>query len=186
MKKILLLFVFAIATNQIRAQDERDAQIYSLVRNMEVAWDNKDASQFARNFCKEHDFIVWNGMYSPNITIEANKNGHEFLFSELEKKSDIKYVVDKIRYLSDQIALVHILGSTYQKDQTPPSYPTQILTWIVVNEDNSWKIKSFHSTDIEYDVFIMHEACPEESSSREQKENYAKEYYKSYYSSLTP
>lgn len=182
MHRILLLataFIWSFATAW--GQADNDIKILGLVQNLETAWNSKNPDQYANNFCAKHDFIVWNGMYSPNITKEANKNGHKFLFAEQEyKDTNIKYVIDKIRYLSDSIALVHVLGSLYEKNKKPLSYPTLIQTWVVLKEDQTWKIKSFHSSDIEYDIFIQEEPCPGIPTSEEEKVTYAKEFFKSY------
>lgn len=185
MKNIMFCAIAIMAMPCAKAQPDSDIKILGLVQSLEAAWNQKDAEMFAKNFCEEHDFIVWNGMYSPNITIEANKSGHKFLFTELDQQNtNVKYVVDKVRYLSDSIALVHILGSTYEKDRDPMPYPTQIQTWIVVNTDQSWKIKSLHSADIEYDIFIHNEPCPAIPTTEEEKMTYARQFYKSYSGSL--
>ncbi|HUM47719.1 MAG TPA: SgcJ/EcaC family oxidoreductase [Chitinophagales bacterium] len=124
-------------------------QIRENVATMEKGWNSKDGKLFSSPFAAVHDFIVWNGYYFPNQTQEMNAMAHQGLFDGPYRNTDLHLKVDKIKMMSNELALVHVIGSTYEKNSAVPENPAVIMTMIMEKKDKQWQIISFHNCDLE-------------------------------------
>ena len=133
MKRTLLLLTIVLISTITSAQKGSDEQeLKNLVGTLQKAWNSGAGETFASAFAEPHDFIVWNGYYFKNNTVQK-------LF----------YVIDKIKFLKEEIALLHILGAVAPKDEARPKDPEVLITMIVEKKNGNWKIVSFHNLDLE-------------------------------------
>jgi uncharacterized protein (TIGR02246 family) len=151
MKKTILMATIISAAMTLNAQNtnKEEELIRTVVKTIENGWIEKSGEKFSSVFAEVHDYIVWNGYYFPNMTRQANANAHQGLFNGPYRTVDVKFKVDKIKFLRSDLALAHIYGGTYEKGQAVPENPTVLMTMILEKKDNVWLIISFHNLDLE-------------------------------------
>jgi uncharacterized protein (TIGR02246 family) len=150
MKRIILFFSLLIFTTQVQAQSVTDEQaIRNVIQKLEKGWNNASGETFASVFTDTHDFIVWNGYYFKGQNIEDNTRTHDYIFSSMYKGTQLFLTVDKIRFIREDIALVHVFGSVVGKSETRPKDPQVLISMIVEKTNEDWKISSFHNLDLE-------------------------------------
>jgi uncharacterized protein (TIGR02246 family) len=151
MKKTIILsimttLVMSAATAQNKTADEQS--IRNIVSTMETSWNNKNGENFSSVFSDVHDYIVVNGFYFPGFTRQGNAAAHQGLFNGVYKTVDIRLNIDKISFIRNDLAMVHVLGGSYQKGTTPPADPMIIMTILAEKKNDTWKIISFHNHDL--------------------------------------
>jgi len=151
MKKLMLIAAITITSFGAVAQtgNKEEESIRAIVKTMENAWIEKSGEKFAAVFAPLHDFIVWNGYYFPNQTRQGNAAGHQALFNGVYKKLDVRLKVDKIKFIRNDIALVHTYGGLYEKGKTAPDNPGVLMSMLMEKKDAVWQIISFHNLDLE-------------------------------------
>jgi len=117
---------------------------YNLAQRLQKAWNSKDAAAFASPFGKNADFIhLLGGLGQGRDAIAA---GHKRLFETVFKDSKIAYVVERVRLVTDDVALVFMLqGLDFVRDGKPvhlKARPTALLrrvgsAWVVVHFQNT-------------------------------------------------
>lgn len=139
-----------LTTASIAQSGNADEQaIQQVVNTMETGWVQKNGETFASVFADAHDYIVWNGYYFPGFTRQRNAEAHQGLFNGPYKTYDVKFKIDKIRFLRPDLALVHVYGGGYQKGKSIPENPNVLMSMILEKKDGSWKIIAFHNLDLE-------------------------------------
>lgn len=141
----------AIATASALAQSgNADEQaIQQIVNTMEKGWTEKNGQIFSSVFADTHDYIVWNGYYFPNMTRERNAGAHQNLFSGPYRTYDVKFKIDKMKFIRPDLAIVHVYGGGYEKSKPAPEHPTVLMSMVIEKKDGTWKIISFHNLDLE-------------------------------------
>lgn len=147
MKKIIIMALMTLSSTLTFAQqNSNDEQaIHSIFSTLETGWNNKSGDTFSSVFADVHDYIVINGMYFPNWTKAGNRAAHQGLFDGIYKNRDIKIVVDKINFLTSDLAQVTVLAASFEKGGALPDDPNAIMTILTERKNNEWKIISFHN-----------------------------------------
>lgn len=138
-------------------QSSVEQSVLELVHKRESAWNAKDGFAFAAPFADDHNYVVWNGMYFPNANKDFNANAHQGLFKGPYRTMDLAIRLDKIRNITEDLKLVHLLITHHQKEEEIPDYPLLLVTMLVSKTDDVWKIISFHNLNIEYDQLLGRE-----------------------------
>ncbi len=150
MKRILFLLTVVLMSTITNAQKASEEQeLKNLVGTLQQGWNSASGETVASAFAEPHDFIVWNGYYFKNNTLKNNAETHQWIFNTMYKDTQLFYVIDKIKFLKDDIALLHVLGAVVKKDDARPKDPEVLLTIIAEKMDDRWKIVSFHNLDLE-------------------------------------
>lgn len=151
MKKLMFIaVVISISfTSMAQTTNKEEDAIRAVVKTVETGWIEKSGEKYASAFSEVHDYIVWNGYYFPNMTRQANADGHQNLFNGPYKNVDVKFKVDKIKFIRNDLALVHSYAGTYEKNKGAPENPTALITMIMEKKDGAWQIISFHNLDLE-------------------------------------
>lgn len=152
MKSLLftMLFLCSLMTATFSQSNSKDQEaIKKIVMSIEQGWNAKSGTQLASGFDDVHDYIVWNGLYFPNMTREDNARVHQGLFDGIYKTTSVRMVVDKINFVRDDLAMVNALGATYDETTPAPENPKVLITMLFEKKDNDWKIIAFHNSDIE-------------------------------------
>ncbi|MEZ4778446.1 MAG: SgcJ/EcaC family oxidoreductase [Flavobacteriaceae bacterium] len=150
MKKLVFIFTFAIIANTISAQSKKDEQdIKNTIQLLQKGWNAGSGKIFASAFSEPHDFIVWNGYYMKNNTVENNEKSHNFIYQKFYKDTQLFYTIDKIKYLSNDIALVHMLGAVVSNTEQKPTDPQVLISMVIQKDNGNWRIVSFHNLDLE-------------------------------------
>ena len=150
MKKVLFTIAILGITTLSFAQNQEDNQaIEQAIENLAIGWKNGDGNTFASSFASVHDFIVWNGFYFKDMKQEANAEAHTNLFKRVYPNTKLYHVIDKIKYIRQDIALVHVLGAVAEKSKPRPTNPQVLYSVILDKSSGEWKIISFHNLDLE-------------------------------------
>lgn len=151
MKKTICIMLSAIITTCAAAQPATadEQAIHKVISTMETAWMQKKGEVFASGFADVHDYIVWNGYYFPNWTRQANASAHQGLFDGVFRNVDIQLKIDKIRFLRNDLALVHVYSGSYEKGKSLPENPEMIISMIMEKKKGNWQIVAFHNLDLE-------------------------------------
>jgi uncharacterized protein (TIGR02246 family) len=115
-----------------------------IVEQLESAWNNADSVAWADLFAEDADFIhILGGHFTWRASIER---GHRTIFDTIYKGSTNKFVVEKVRFVGDHVAIVFLFGTL---KITTPGMPPQINarpTLIAERRDGGWKIVAFQNT----------------------------------------
>jgi uncharacterized protein (TIGR02246 family) len=134
-------------TQRNQASDQQPFR--DMITTMQTGWNTKNAQLFSSVFDKIHDYVVVNGIYLSGITPEANARSHQQIFNTIYRNTDLTLKIDKVRFVRPDLALVHLLGATYEHGKPVPADPMAVITLLVENKLDSWKIISFHNCNIE-------------------------------------
>lgn len=143
---MLFLVFFAVSTQaQTGASD--DAQIRELVKTMETGWAKKDGTLFAKPFADNSDYIVINGMWLKGKAAIAN--GHQGIFDTFYKETNIKTDVQSIRYIRNDVAIVHFSSHLTGTSNGQKIEARGQITITAARSANGWQIESFQNTSTE-------------------------------------
>lgn len=151
-KTIILSVISAFIMNAAIAQQDKAADeqaIRNIVTSMQTGWNSKDGKKFASGFAPVHNYIVINGMYLSGITPEMNAANHQGIFNSIYKTTDLLLKIDKISFVTPDLALVYILGATYQQGTPIPENPTAVVSMVIEKKNKEWKTISFHNVPIQ-------------------------------------
>ncbi len=149
MKTTMLLAVTLLTTATAYSQiDVDELKIRSAIEIMATSWTNGDGEGFASVFADEHNFFVWNGIYFPDNSREANAKNHQFIFNTVYKDTKHYFTVDKIRFITDDVAIALVMSAVAPKTEPRPQDPAVLWSATFSKVDDEWKIVSFHNADI--------------------------------------
>ncbi|MGI9552522.1 MAG: SgcJ/EcaC family oxidoreductase, partial [Aurantibacter sp.] len=121
MKYILVVLFFGIAISSY-AQDfdkaKEKAEIEKTLKVLVEAWTQGDAEKFSAPFAADADFTVWFGLKLKGK--EEIAFGHNIIFKDFYANTIWNLRMDKIRFLSKDIALVHASGSVTKTGEPIP------------------------------------------------------------------
>lgn len=150
MKNLLVLLFTIVASNLLISQStEDDRQIRQIVKDMADAWTAGSGEGFVAHFAEEHDFFVWNGLYSPFANREQNAKSHQQIFNTIYKDTQHYAVVDKIKFVADDVAVLHTMSAVVKKGEPKPEFPQVLWMAVLKKENGKWSIVSFHNADLE-------------------------------------
>jgi uncharacterized protein (TIGR02246 family) len=152
--KIYLLIIVAVLflmpnfataqTDKKGAEDEK--AIRQIVQNIQDAWAAGDGVKFADQFTDDVDYTVWNGIQLNGR--EENIKNHQQIFETFYKGTMIKSEVRKIRFLTNEIAAVHLESKMYKDGKLMEDVPTVVPLMILKKENGKWRVAVFQNTPI--------------------------------------
>jgi uncharacterized protein (TIGR02246 family) len=152
MKHALCLFALSAGlanTSFANGNPNDEKALHQVVGTMEQGWNTRSGELFSSSFADTHDYIVWNGLFFPQQSPTDNARAHQGIFNSIYKNTDVKLKVDRIKFVREDLALLHVLGATYDHGMAIPEHPKVIISMLVEKKNNTWKIISFHNSDIE-------------------------------------
>jgi uncharacterized protein (TIGR02246 family) len=124
----------------------KEQNLGGLVEQLETAWNRSDSVAFAAPFADDADFIhILGGHFVGRVSIEK---GHRAIFDTVYKGSKLKFVVEKIRFASPDVALIFASGIL---TTSHPGIPPQINarpTLVLQKREGAWQIIAFQNTRI--------------------------------------
>ena len=126
------------------AKDE--AMIRAIIAGLADAWMRGDGPAFGKAFAEDADFTVWNGLYLKGR--DAIARTHAQIFSTIYKDTKLRATVRSIRFLRDDVAVVHAEGSIVKQQEEFPATPETVPVFILTKEKGQWLIAAFHNTKI--------------------------------------
>lgn len=150
MKHLVKLIALLAVAQPICSQNAEDEQaIRKLVQTMADGWTKGSGEQFASAFADEHDYVVWNGLYMKGINPQANAAAHQGIFESVYKDTEHYATVDKIKFIREDIALIHVLAAVAKKGEGRPADPQVLWSGLLEKTSGQWKIIAFHNLDLE-------------------------------------
>jgi len=129
-----------------RSADEK--ALHDLFQKIKDGWNQGDGQAYAASFTEDADYIVWNGIYLKGR--QAIAAAHQRLFETRFQGSRLEGFIKHIRFLSDDIALVHLHGRPQipgQEVSAPEQYSIQSL--VCIRQADGWRFTSFQNTLIQ-------------------------------------
>jgi uncharacterized protein (TIGR02246 family) len=117
---------------------EDDQAIRALLVKMCEAWASGNGSAYAACFTEDSDYVTFNGIRLRGR--RENAEVHDALFRGVLKGTRITATVESLASLSDDVALVHTLGTGRKKSRQ---------TYVVVRREGGWQIRSFQNTRLQ-------------------------------------
>jgi uncharacterized protein (TIGR02246 family) len=129
-----------------KSTDEK--ALHDLFQQMVAGWNQGSGQAFAASFTEDADYVVVNGTYLKGR--QAIAAAHRQLFESIFQGSRLEGYIKSIRFLSDDIALVHLHGRPQIPGQAVPA-PEQysIQTMVAIRHADEWSITAFQNTSIQ-------------------------------------
>lgn len=118
--------------------------IRSIVAAVEAGWNAGSGDQFAAPFAIDADYVVVNGMYLKGR--QAIAAGHQHIFETIYRDSRNTGTVERIRFLTDDVALTHVRW--HLKLRPNDSGSTARCTMVLTRSAGDWTITAFHNTPV--------------------------------------
>lgn len=139
--------LFVAAVYDVPAQKPEDeAAIRAIAQTMQDGWNKKDGKMFASPFAEKHDYVNINGLYLPNITREGNGRAHQGLFDGPYKETDLQLTVAKVKFLSPDVAVMHIKGHSHPKGKVDEKRQEIVITGVLQRTAGKWEVVAFQNT----------------------------------------
>lgn len=114
------------------------------------AWMERDADYLASLFSKEAEFVNVVGLWWHNR--EDIRKAHAFGFDKIFGNSKLRLMETSIKYLNEDVAVVHarmrLKNQTPNKNDEPTSIRQNIFSFVVKKLTDKWICESAHNTDI--------------------------------------
>ncbi|KQL54393.1 hypothetical protein AN964_13395 [Heyndrickxia shackletonii] len=133
---------------------KEEEKINELFNEMFSAWSSGDGKAFANCFTEEVDYVTFFGQH-----LKGKKEveiSHQNLFNGILKGSQMQGRITSIRFINENIAIVHCIGNTKMpKQKDYPKNRESINTNVLVKQNEEWKISAFHNCRIKEPNFII-------------------------------
>jgi uncharacterized protein (TIGR02246 family) len=151
-EKALMTAPFNIAQSQTSVQpsaSQDETAIRHLFQNLIISWNKGDAQAYAAQFTEDSDYIAFDGSHFKGR--KANADNHQKLFDSFLKGSTLEgQGITDLRFLSPEVALLHMIGTVKLKWQKKPAPGRlSIQTLVAVKQDGEWKFAAFHNSRIQ-------------------------------------
>ena len=129
-----------------RSADEK--ALHDLFQVSKDGWNQGDGQAYAASFTEDADYILWNGTHLKGR--QAIATAHQQLFETRLQGSRLEGEIQHIRFLSGDIALVHLHSSPQIRGQQVPA-PDQyaIQTLVGIRQTDGWRFTAFQNTLIQ-------------------------------------
>jgi len=163
----ILILIPAYSNAQSDSEYAKDEKaIRQVMKDISNAWSAGDGKKFADNFTDDVDFTIWNGMYINGR--EANIKGHQQTFDTFYKGTSLKAEIKKIRFLTDDVATVHLQSEMYRDGKRVEGVPMVVPLMVLKKENGKWRVAVFQNTPIiEREELVVGETA--ESKEEKQK-----------------
>ena len=120
--------------------------LHAMVYQMEAAWNAADGAAYAALFAEDADFIhILGGYYTGRAAIEA---GHRMIFGTIYKGSTVRYSVEKIRFLREDVAVIFLRQYLQFFENRTPRELEARPTVVAKRLQDSWQIAMLQNTRI--------------------------------------
>ena len=145
---VLLVAVSGYAVAQNTANRSKDeAAIRAVIATLAEAWTKADARLWGDQFADDADFTAWTGGYVKGR--EAIVQGHEQVFHVFYPGTKQRLNVRSIRFLRNDVAVVHVEAVVVKKEEEFPATPQSAPVAIFTKEKGRWQIAVFQNTMIQ-------------------------------------
>ena len=143
---LLTLYSFAVSQNDAKHSKD-EAAIRAIIANLSDAWTKGDAKLWGEQFAEDADFTAWTGGSVKGRA--AITRGHEEVFHVFYPGTKQRLNVRGIRFLRNDVAVVHVEASVVKKDEAFPPTPQSVPVAVLTKEKGRWRIAVFQNTMIQ-------------------------------------
>lgn len=109
-----------------------------------LAWRDGDGEAWGRCFTEDADFTTWFGLRLSGR--EDIASGHQGIFDTFYANTVYDLRVETLRFLSDDVVLVALLGSVVEIGEQEPSTPQTVPLAVMARGADGWKVTAFQNT----------------------------------------
>ena len=154
-----IIFVAGIFINMLpglaSAQTEKDSTtVIAMVEKYKSIWDTHNTAALAELFTQDADFIMGN---LPLLNgRKAIQNWWQNYFNRQEPERKLTIVINSLRFISDDVAIINITTTTGGKDSTGKELLNRKArgTWVVHQQNGDWLIEAMRGMPTEEDQII--------------------------------
>ena len=130
------------------SRDER--AIRSLYQQLMDGWNTGSGELFAAPFAEDSDLVGFDGTHLKGKQEIATF--HQQLFESYVKGSRLVGKVKSIRFLTPEVAILHVVGGTIMAGQTDIEPERNSIQTLVATKDSKgeWRLASFQNTRTQY------------------------------------
>lgn len=150
---IVALLAHSSALAYEDARSAREAEILGVVDGLTEAWREGDGEASADAFSEDADFTVWFGMSLKGK--EQIAWGHQLIFDSFYADTVFELDTKQVRFLGDDVAIVHLQGSVVAPGQELPAEPDAVPLAVLERSGGAWKIVAFQNTPFVVNEFRM-------------------------------
>jgi uncharacterized protein (TIGR02246 family) len=132
---------------QLRSNTPDEMPIRQLCQSLLQSWGNGDGHAYAAHFTEDSDYIAFDGTHYKGR--EENAIVHQHLFETWLKGTRLTGQVERIRFLSPDIAIVHLTGGMLMTSHSTQAKRPSIQTLVAVKRDQNWQFTAFHNCRIQ-------------------------------------
>lgn len=137
---------------QVWTSDKEDINV--LFHELFSAWCHGDGTAFANCFTEDVDYITFFGQHLKGS--KEVESSHQELFNGVLKGSQMQGRIMNIRFLNNELAIVHCIGNTKMPSQKKYSEKREsINTNIVIKQNGKWMITAFHNCRVKEPNFFI-------------------------------
>lgn len=124
-----------------------DAQLHALFKRTCQAWTDGDATAYGACFTPDSDYVSFDGTRASGR--QPVIDAHDRLFRGVLTGSSLIGEIESIRYLADDIALVHATGSVLVAwRSTLPKRRLPRQTLVATRTTEGWRFAALHNTRV--------------------------------------
>ncbi len=127
---------------------ERQDEVFALLARLADAWNDGDATAYARLFTEDADYVTFFGANMPGRRLI--ESSHRALFEGPLKGSKVSCGTDvpRVRFVRPDVAIVVIGGGSSLSGGVPEPGRDSTITYVLVEEDDGWRVASFQNTRV--------------------------------------
>lgn len=146
---VLIFTAIGIAAQEAKVSDKTkdEAAIRANVEQMMKGWNMKSGAEFAKPFAEDSDYVVINGLHIKGRAAVAQ--GHQQIFDTIYKDSNVTLVVEQIRFLRLDVAVVHVQTTLKVKQADSTVEASGRITMVMTKANDKWEIDAFQNTPIQ-------------------------------------
>lgn len=129
------------------AHADDEGLIRTLFQKLLDSWGSGDGYAYASHFTPDSDYVAFDGTHRKGR--EANAVAHQQLFDTWLKGTRLTGQIEGIRFLSPEIAIVHVVGGMLMTKHSTQPKRQSIQTLIAVKEDRGWLFTAFHNCRVQ-------------------------------------
>ena len=120
-----------------------ETEVREAMRRIYAGFDANDAERYAAGYAPATTVITPGVYLEGRDALRDTMEGH---YAGALKGSKGRYDIQRIRFVTDDVAIVISLGSVLLAGQTEPS-PTGLFhdTWVFSRASGDWQVEAFHS-----------------------------------------
>jgi len=129
------------------SQSEDEAAVRALYTQLMDGWNKGSGEAFSAPFAEDGHLVAFDGMHFKGR--DEIVSFHQPLFDKWLKGTRLVGEVESVRFLSPDVALMHVLGGTLMRGKSRPSPERDsIQTLVAIKRSGEWRLAAFQNTRV--------------------------------------